>query len=86
MDRSIKPTYLKVDVVKVLDSLSMEQLEANAPHCKFRLKVFTKKRVFVFAAESDEEFEQWKVAVTSFLESRFSPEELSEKKQAHIVS
>ena len=64
----------------------MEQLEANANEwSKYRLHVWSKKRHFLFAAETDDEFKPWVSASKDFMHARFTDEQIDEKKNAYAV-
>ena len=71
---------------KVYDSLALDQMEANTEPCMNRLTVWGNKKHFLFAAETDNEFEPWINASKSFLSSIFSGEEIADKKNAYRVS
>lgn len=61
-------------------------MEANANDwSRYRLHVWSKKRSFIFAAETDAEFKQWIQGCKEFLNAKFTDEQLTNKKNAFLV-
>jgi len=71
-----------------MDSYALGQLEANVQSewCKYRLHVWSKRRTFIFAAETDESFKPWVSAAKDFLSSRYTNDEIADKNDAFKVS
>lgn len=61
-------------------------MEANANDwTRYRLHVWSKKRNFIFAAESDEVFKPWIQAAKDFMNARFTNDQKRNKENAFLV-